>query len=79
MRKIAYQAKEELYDVIAALSAVIRELTEEIIESHSIMLESNKQERLLISNINFLERKIERATNLLELFQTDPKFFLQEE
>jgi DNA polymerase III delta prime subunit len=40
MRNIAYQAKEELYDVIAALSAVIRELTNEIIELQAILLSS---------------------------------------
>lgn len=78
MRTEAYQAKEELYDVIAALSAVIRELTKEIIESHSIMLESQRQEKLLINNISFLERKIERATALLTLMQ-EPKFYLQGE
>lgn len=40
--------KEELYDVIAALSATIRELTKEIVELHGILLSTNcKMEDLL--------------------------------
>jgi hypothetical protein len=35
--KMAYYNKEELYDVIAALSAVIRELTKEIVELQGII------------------------------------------
>ena len=34
--KLIPSEKEELYDVIAALNAVIRELTKEIIERHGI-------------------------------------------
>jgi hypothetical protein len=41
MRKTPAIDKEELYDVIAALSATIRQLTNEIIELHGIMLETN--------------------------------------
>jgi hypothetical protein len=36
MRKLSISDKEELYDVIAALSATIRELTKEIVELHGI-------------------------------------------
>ena len=35
---MAYYNKEELYDVIAALSATIRELTKEIVELQAIQL-----------------------------------------
>lgn len=38
MRKLSISDKEELYDVIAALSANIRELTKEIVELHDIQL-----------------------------------------
>ena len=38
MRKLSISDKEELYDVIAALSASIRELTKEIVELHGIQL-----------------------------------------
>ena len=36
-RHLAYYNKEELYDVIAALSATIRELTKEIVELQGIL------------------------------------------
>ena len=39
MRNISISDKEELYDVIAALSAVIRELTKEIVELQGILLQ----------------------------------------
>ena len=35
--KLAYHNKEELYDVVAALRAAIRELTEEIVELQGII------------------------------------------
>lgn len=38
MRKLSISDKEELYDVIAALSATIRELTNEIRELQGILL-----------------------------------------
>jgi len=48
MRKLSIPDKEELYDVIAALSATIRELTKEIVELHGILLSTNcKMEDLL--------------------------------
>ena len=37
MRKLSISDKEELYDVIAALNAVIRKLTNEIVELHGIL------------------------------------------
>lgn len=37
MRKLSISEKEELYDVIAALSATIRELTKEIVELQGII------------------------------------------
>lgn len=40
MRKNPEFDKEELYDVIAALSATIRQLTNEIVELQGIMLET---------------------------------------
>ena len=39
MRNISISDKEELYDVIAALSANIRELTKEIVELQGILLQ----------------------------------------
>lgn len=38
MRKLSISDKEELYDVISALNAVIRELTNEIVELQGILL-----------------------------------------
>lgn len=38
MRKTSIIDKEELYDVIAALSATIRELTKEIVELQGVLL-----------------------------------------
>ncbi len=38
MRKLSISDKEELYDVISALNAVIRELTKEIVELQAIQL-----------------------------------------
>ena len=42
MRKISISDKEELYDVIAALSANIRQLTYEIVDLQGIQLELGK-------------------------------------
>ena len=38
MRKLSILDKEELYDVIAALSATLRELTKEIVELQGIQI-----------------------------------------
>jgi len=38
MRKLSISDKEELYDVIAALSATLRELTKEIVELQGIQI-----------------------------------------